>query len=751
MDGLIDPEDEAACWGGIIKGDCAFCTPGFVGGKNHFKNKFCDACREFGIKIPVSRVKAMPEWMKEEASAKNFTSMGFWKVAPDRMGGGQLRIVNNTMLCDGPWLVICREEPAPLDWDPLPPSWETDGVVSFAVSKGTLVPTSTLTHSTARRMSASSTMRSASTSTSASISRVASTSPPIEPSYGQPTKMCTASCMPQACQTSEVASLTRKRRATTSDLATTGDLPTGKGACWPNVLAHCSGVTTAAAAPTAASCLPVAHATAMPIQMLPSVSHVQAESWPLHTPPESCDGHSSCSSLHSAGSTPHGASPTQHPASPLQSTSSTTANDYDLSMAFIEQARNLHFDASHALASARGCSAVVGQPMGAVGQPLVGARTLVDVGAALALPLASATIPPPRVDMAANMRKLQASLLSANEATVALLTQPGLLTGKMASHVDDLSKRISHDVSQVEVWLAETATQCSSSSEGSGSLSSSRPESASTFSNCTNSVSASRVGSAVSAPGPPCYMRAPSGGPLAARASSAPSVPHESLPVVSGPFCGPFHSPAGPMVSAPSIPTPAAAPGVFLKPHKMANDRTGVPKKSPVHVGVPLASCKQSHATHSLSSLKGGTPAPDTKQSAHMGSTSVPGDMCVDEYINAIMELDVGPDVEATVDSWFAVGTGDAQPGGRGMGTVALGVTPGLCNQPPSSTGAPTSVPPSPPASPNPSLRRESREGEYVELQNAGSGSHVARSEACDQVQPYTPGAVTAMQLCRAW
>ena len=131
------------CWGGVLKGTPATCTPGFVSGKAHFKNKFCLACRE-GIAVPASRVRALAPEM--HAWYNNSLRAGFWKVRPpppspmsshllsrllshllspsltfsrtgsrqvasSAIGGGEVRIANNTITCDGPWLVVYRGAP----------------------------------------------------------------------------------------------------------------------------------------------------------------------------------------------------------------------------------------------------------------------------------------------------------------------------------------------------------------------------------------------------------------------------------------------------------------------------------------------------------------------------------------------------------------------------------------------------------------------------------------------------------------
>ena len=44
------------CWGAML--GSADCTPNFVPGKLHFKNKFCANCKE-GILVPLAQVRAI--------------------------------------------------------------------------------------------------------------------------------------------------------------------------------------------------------------------------------------------------------------------------------------------------------------------------------------------------------------------------------------------------------------------------------------------------------------------------------------------------------------------------------------------------------------------------------------------------------------------------------------------------------------------------------------------------------------------
>lgn len=129
------------CWGAVLKGDGgASCElSGFASGKMHFKSKFCAACIE-SIEIPASRVRAMRPEM--QGLFANSQRAGFWKTAPDSLGGGEVRIANNTITCDGPWLIVYRDLPPELPWEPMPDGWvdPATGMVRLSVGKGTLVP-----------------------------------------------------------------------------------------------------------------------------------------------------------------------------------------------------------------------------------------------------------------------------------------------------------------------------------------------------------------------------------------------------------------------------------------------------------------------------------------------------------------------------------------------------------------------------------------------------------------------------------
>jgi len=100
------------CWGAHLNGG-ATCKPQFVPGKLHFKNKFCDNCKD-SIIVPTSRICVLSTELA--ACFVNKRSEGFWNRAPESMGSGQYRIINNTAGCIGPRLALFRDQPPPCDW-----------------------------------------------------------------------------------------------------------------------------------------------------------------------------------------------------------------------------------------------------------------------------------------------------------------------------------------------------------------------------------------------------------------------------------------------------------------------------------------------------------------------------------------------------------------------------------------------------------------------------------------------------------
>jgi len=142
----------AYCWGAQLPGGLASCSASFLGGKRHFKNKFCPSCRQ-GLAVPAIHVRALTTALHEEL--QNRPSEGFWNEMRTPFAGS-VRVVNNTAGCSGPWLAIYKHsQPPELEWAEMPPAWiDEDGMINLIVAKGTLVPTSELSSWRAPKASA---------------------------------------------------------------------------------------------------------------------------------------------------------------------------------------------------------------------------------------------------------------------------------------------------------------------------------------------------------------------------------------------------------------------------------------------------------------------------------------------------------------------------------------------------------------------------------------------------------------------
>ena len=120
------------CWGHIIKAlggkHDDSCEPGFVLGKQHFKTKFCAACRQ-GLAVPADHVRILTPAL-EAAFCSNEHKVGLWSRF-DRDGlCVEFRLANQTLTCCGPKMVIFKAPPPAelftCDWAPMPPEWLED-------------------------------------------------------------------------------------------------------------------------------------------------------------------------------------------------------------------------------------------------------------------------------------------------------------------------------------------------------------------------------------------------------------------------------------------------------------------------------------------------------------------------------------------------------------------------------------------------------------------------------------------------
>ena len=100
------------CWGAALATDDAKlgwraegdCTPGFVRGREHLKNKFCDNCRRGGIFVRVDRVRVQTHHFA------NTKTPGLWHRLPSDPDVGY-RVINQTSKCKGPTLLVFSCEP----------------------------------------------------------------------------------------------------------------------------------------------------------------------------------------------------------------------------------------------------------------------------------------------------------------------------------------------------------------------------------------------------------------------------------------------------------------------------------------------------------------------------------------------------------------------------------------------------------------------------------------------------------------
>ena len=142
LDSLDTSADENPCWGGRLQCDSLSCEAGFKLGRGHFKNKVCSNCRRDGIYVPMDRVRVLPKALHEDFSN---TSEGLWSAPP--AGYSQLphfRLVNQTVKCTGPRLLLFQKAPPPdngrIQWGKWPIAWGGGDLVHFIISKGTLLP-----------------------------------------------------------------------------------------------------------------------------------------------------------------------------------------------------------------------------------------------------------------------------------------------------------------------------------------------------------------------------------------------------------------------------------------------------------------------------------------------------------------------------------------------------------------------------------------------------------------------------------
>ena len=127
---------DCMCWAGCLRGDFEACHGMPQGGKNHFKNKICQACQSNGVLISTERIRAI--FPEQHEMFTNQVSVGVWSSVIMKNGISVcFRTVNQTSKCKGRRIVIFKTlPPDDIEWAPLPPQ----STLLFRSAMGTLVP-----------------------------------------------------------------------------------------------------------------------------------------------------------------------------------------------------------------------------------------------------------------------------------------------------------------------------------------------------------------------------------------------------------------------------------------------------------------------------------------------------------------------------------------------------------------------------------------------------------------------------------
>ena len=147
------------CWGATLAttdSELGFragskCTPGFVRGNNHLKNKFCDNCKRSGVFVCIERVRVLGDPIPHDFSNRHGTGMFTAMKTHPAVG---FRVINKALKCKGPPLVVFNCKPPAAIAAPLAPpndAFVIDGQwVHLRLINGTLVPS--LAHEIIRTM-----------------------------------------------------------------------------------------------------------------------------------------------------------------------------------------------------------------------------------------------------------------------------------------------------------------------------------------------------------------------------------------------------------------------------------------------------------------------------------------------------------------------------------------------------------------------------------------------------------------------
>ena len=97
------------CWGRLLSANNTVCTPDYVVGRGHFKNKFCPTCRACGFSVPASRLRALHTSHHE--AFQNGMGSGLW--TEHKESSVRFRLVNQTLKCSGPRIIILHHASVP--------------------------------------------------------------------------------------------------------------------------------------------------------------------------------------------------------------------------------------------------------------------------------------------------------------------------------------------------------------------------------------------------------------------------------------------------------------------------------------------------------------------------------------------------------------------------------------------------------------------------------------------------------------
>ena len=127
------------CWASQLADDCgSFCNHGFKSKKGSIGKKVCNLCKARAFSVPACNVIPL---QKEHSHIFVNRGHGLWNVIPDHFGTGYFRVINNTLGCQGPKLIVFRNGSAQnMDDAQLPSEWVTDGMVQLRFCRSTFVP-----------------------------------------------------------------------------------------------------------------------------------------------------------------------------------------------------------------------------------------------------------------------------------------------------------------------------------------------------------------------------------------------------------------------------------------------------------------------------------------------------------------------------------------------------------------------------------------------------------------------------------